>query len=115
VAKFTRDIKIDFETHEGVDEWLKENDLTAGNTTDLKVAVEVYVRIEEFEEAEIVRAFVDIVSNGIWLERVYRLLAEDDTKAAMEEMHAQFPMLAPPSTECAIADLLSGNRGSVRG
>jgi hypothetical protein len=49
-----------------------------------------------------------------WIERAYRYLAEGDIPAAMEILHHEFEDfgLAPPSHERAIADLLSGRKGS---
>jgi len=50
------------------------------------------------------------VTHDHWTDRVYRLLAEGDSAGAMDIMHRELD-LAPPSHECAIADLISGRKG----
>lgn len=49
------------------------------------------------------------IDTSDWLDRTYRYLAEGNIADAMDELHRKFG-LAPPSHECAIADLLTLGR-----
>ncbi|MDR6757807.1 putative DNA-binding transcriptional regulator [Mycoplana sp. BE70] len=70
--------------------------------------------IEDFDDEELLDELenrdIDLPQMET-IHRVYRLLASRDIEAAMDELHREFG-LAPPSHECAIADLLSGTSRS---
>ncbi|TAY95837.1 hypothetical protein [Rhizobium ruizarguesonis] len=85
------------------------NDLTFSHTFDVD---EELLDVETIEE--IYRANVALSNNG-WLQRVYRLLAEGDARAAMDELHSEFPQLRPPQSELNLVLRLGAGGGIAHG
>ena len=77
-----------------------EEDVTLEKFTDEDIAVELK------------RRKVEGVGHSI--RRIYEAIADGRTRDALDEMHAAFDEegLAPPSTQLALSELLSGRKGS---
>lgn len=73
-------------------------------------AMPVEVDPDSLDDDELAAEYESRRAAGSWLHRVYRLLAENDCEAAMDELHRQFSPfgLAPPSHERAIVDRITG-------
>ncbi len=93
-------------------QWLARMRMKAADVPDLECGVRMNVEIDEFDDDEIEDEFrrrfgVDFDP----VARIYRLLAEGNSAAAMDLMAREFD-LAPPHHEKKLADLLSRGRGS---
>ena len=84
--------------------------------TFIKMTCEVSVDLSEIPDEDIAdelkRRKVEHVGHSI--RRIYEAIADGRTRDALEEMHAAFDDegLAPPSTQLALADLISGRKAS---
>jgi len=107
---FKRDVSIDFDKIDSreFDAWCESMNLKPNEIDNLPVEVEVDVSISDFDEEEVIDRYREIMG-GDWVERAYRYMAEGNVEAAMDEMHRELG-LAPPSHECAVADLLTAGR-----
>jgi len=78
--------------------------------------IEEDVTLEKFTDEDIAdelkRRKVEGVGHSI--RRIYEAIADGRTRDALDEMHAAFDEegLAPPSTQLALAELLSARKGS---
>lgn len=116
VTTFTREVTIDLSDTDSAsaEAFCKFIDRDPCDLPGFSVEVDVEVDLDDFDRAEIVDFYHNMIA-GNWIERTYRYLAEGNCGAAMEEMAREFSHLAPPSHECAIADLLSGKRVAANG
>ncbi len=111
MAKFTRPISVEATDLGPLTSALDALHIDLNTLPDAETEVEFDVRIEEFGEQAIIKAFLNVAeSNGNVIQHVYRLLAEGNAAEAMDELYRFMPWLAPPSTEMAIADLICGDR-----
>ncbi|TCM56181.1 hypothetical protein C8J36_103551 [Rhizobium sp. PP-F2F-G48] len=100
--------------NEDLDRWCFANGIAREKLPEISFSADVEIDASSLDDEEIVDRYEEMTrSQGEWFERVYRLLAENDCKAAMDEMQREFG-LASPSHERAIADLLSP-LGGARG
>lgn len=112
---FKREVTIDFtkaQAETSVALWCEVNRLEPDSLDDLSLTVEVEVDPSDFDNEEIFERYDEITAPGEdWIARVYRLMAEGDTASAMDEMHREFPGLAPPSTAMSLFKMLGTGRG----
>jgi hypothetical protein len=109
---FNRTVTVDFAAQKeiGVADWLSNVGLTGRELPPLTVVAKVQVDLSDFDEEEISEAYDNFNKPDRYsLEQIYRLMAEGDIQAAMDEMHRQFD-LPLPSHEKKVADLLSRGR-----
>ncbi|MBB4277056.1 hypothetical protein [Rhizobium mongolense] len=121
MTMFTEEITIDFATTEDANilEWISSVGLARETAPDLTFQMDFDITpdLEDFSDEEIIDAFRDVSeAKGNWLSRTYRFIAEGDTRAALEELHQQFPqVLRPPQAELALVLRLGTGGGMARG
>lgn len=98
MSKFKREVTVDFtalKSNKDFRMWHRSVRRNAGKLPPLTVEIEL-----DNDDGD-----------TDWIDRAYRYMAEGNCEAAMEELAREFKHLAPPSHECAVADLLAGLRG----
>ena len=108
------DVTVDLAEIENEDiaRWCSAHGIAQEKLPEITFSASVEIDASDLDDEEITDRYEDLTrSRGEWFERVYRLLAENDCAAAMDEMQREFG-LAPPAHERAIADLLSSSGGA---
>ena len=105
MARLTVTIDFQNENDDELINWIERNKLDRDSLDDLDAIVDV--DLSDVDDDEIEREYdARFPSDEGTIARAYRLLAEGNIPAAMEELHAAFPSLRPPLDECRLADLL---------
>ena len=117
--QFVEQVTIDFQNTEDEDiiQWVKRERLDRDGLDDLTFSYTFHIDEEELDGdviEEIYKVNIALSNNG-WLQRIYRLLAEGDSRAAMDELHREFPQLRPPQSELNLALRLGAGGGVARG
>jgi len=82
-----------------------------------EIPVSVSVSLRDFDPDHIADYYAENIADEDtpsrpWFERIYSALAAGDCKEAMDLLHREFD-LPSPSHERAVADLISGRKGSA--
>jgi hypothetical protein len=115
MVQIAKQVAINFADTEDEDilAWVKGERLNPDQLDDLVFTHTFRLSADTLAESEIDALFREEVSLGSfgWLPRIYRLLAEGDARAAMDELHREFPQLRPPQAELALVTRLGGGLG----